>query len=212
MRTNLRGRKPLIAVAAVAALALTAAGCGGDSGGGSDDKSVTVLASMDQPVIDGMQKALDAKAKDAGITVKIQRVENINQLIMQKIQANDAPDIAFIPQPGVVADVVKRGAAKPLDDVLDMGALQDNMLPGTLEAGTVDGKLYGLLASANVKSLVFYNKKAWDEAGLRGAAVDRRAQRADRPDQGRRRHPRGAWASSPTPPPAGRPPTGSRTS
>ena len=165
MRTNLRGRKPLMAVAAVATLALTAAGCGGDNGGGSDDKSVTVLASMDQPVIDGLQKALDAKAKDAGITVKIQRVENINQLIMQKIQANDAPDIAFIPQPGVVADVVKRGAAKPLDDVLDMGALQENMLPGTLEAGTVDGKLYGLLASANVKSLVFYNKKAWDEAG-----------------------------------------------
>ncbi len=167
MRTNLRGHKPLIAVAAVATLALTAAGCGGDSGGGSDDKSVTVLASMDQPVIDGMQKALDAKAKDAGITVKIQRVENINQLIMQKIQANDTPDIAFIPQPGVVADVVNRGAAKPLDDVLDMGALKDNMLPGTLEAGTVDGKLYGLLASANVKSLVFYNKKAWDEAGYK---------------------------------------------
>ncbi len=165
MRTNLRGRKPLIAVAAVAALALTAAGCGGDSGGGSDDKSVTIFASMDQPVIDGMQKSIDAMAKDAGITVKFQRVENINQLIMQKIQANDTPDIAFIPQPGVVADIVKRGAANPLDDVLDMGALQENMLPGTLEAGTVDGKLYGLLASANVKSLVFYNKKAWDEAG-----------------------------------------------
>ena len=165
MRTNLRGRKPLIAVAAVATLALTAAGCGGDSGGGSDDKSVTIYASMDQPVVDGLQKAIDAKAKDAGITVKFQRVENINQLIMQKIQANDTPDIAMIPQPGVVKDIVKRGAAKPLDDVLDMGALQDNMLPGTLDAGTVDGKLYGLLASANVKSLVFYNKKAWDEAG-----------------------------------------------
>ena len=165
MRTNLRGRKPLIAVAAVATLALTAAGCGGDSGGGSDDKSVTIYASMDQPVIDGLQKAIDAKAKDAGITVKFQRVENINQLIMQKIQANDTPDIAMIPQPGVVKDIVTRGAAKPLDDVLDMSALQDNMLPGTLDAGTVDGKLYGLLASANVKSLVFYNKKAWDQAG-----------------------------------------------
>ncbi len=165
MRTNLRGRKPLIAVAAVATLALTAAGCGGDSGGGSDDKSVTICASMDQPVVDGLQKAIDAKAKDDGITVKFERVENINQLIMKKIQANDTPDIAMIPQPGVVKDIVTRDAAKPLDDVLDMSALQDNMLPGTLDAGTVDGKLYGLLASANVKSLVFYNKKAWDEAG-----------------------------------------------
>jgi alpha-glucoside transport system substrate-binding protein len=166
MRTNLRGRKPLLAVAASVALALTAAGCGGgDSGSGSDDKSVTIFASMDQPVIDGLQKATDKMGKDAGITIKWQRVENINQLIMQKIQANDTPDIAFIPQPGVVADIVKRGAAFPLDDVLDMGALEDSMLPGTLETGTVDGKLYGLLGSANIKSLVFYNKQAWDEAG-----------------------------------------------
>jgi alpha-glucoside transport system substrate-binding protein len=167
MRTNLRGRKPLLAVAAAAALTLTAACGGGDGGGsgGSDDKNVTIFASMDQPVIDGLQKVTDQKAKDAGITIKWQRVENINQLIMQKIQANDTPDIAFIPQPGVVADIVKRGAAFPLDDVLDMGALQDSMLPGTLETGTVDGKLYGLLGSANVKSLVFYNKKAWDDAG-----------------------------------------------
>ena len=46
-----------------------------------------------------------------------------------------------------------------------MSALQDNMLPGTLEAGTVDDKLYGMLVSANVKGLVFYPKKAWEEAG-----------------------------------------------
>ena len=39
------------------------------------------------------------------------------------------------------------------------------MVPGTLEAGTVDDKLYGLLVSLNVKGLVFYPKKAWDEAG-----------------------------------------------
>ena len=39
------------------------------------------------------------------------------------------------------------------------------MTPGTLEAGTVDGKLYGLLTSMNVKSLVMYPKKAWAKAG-----------------------------------------------
>ena len=86
---------------------------------------------------------------------------------MQKIQANDTPDIAFIPQPGVVADVVKRGDPTPLDDVLDMDALKESMTPGTLEAGTVDGKLYGLLTSMNVKSLVMYPKKAWAKAGYK---------------------------------------------
>ena len=106
------------------------------------------------------------KAKADGITIKWQTVENINQLIMQKIQANDTPDIAFIPQPGVVADIVSaRQARRPSTTSLDMAALESSMIPGTLDSGTVDDKLYGLLVSANVKSLVFYNKVAWEKAG-----------------------------------------------
>jgi alpha-glucoside transport system substrate-binding protein len=165
MRVHARGRRKLLAAAASGVLVLTAAGCGDDGGSGSDSKTVTIWTSVDQPVLDGLKKAMEPKAKEAGITVKWSKVENINQLIMTKIQANDTPDIAMIPQPGVVADIVDRGAAQPLDDVVDMAALESSMVPGTLDAGTVDDKLYGLLTSMNVKSLVFYNKKAWDEAG-----------------------------------------------
>ncbi len=46
-----------------------------------------------------------------------------------------------------------------------MTSLKSSMVPGTLEAGTIDGKLYGLLVSANVKGLIWYPKKAWDKAG-----------------------------------------------
>jgi alpha-glucoside transport system substrate-binding protein len=148
-------------------MSMSLAACGGGGDSASDSKEVTIWASMDQPVIDGLEKALAPKAKEAGLTVKWSKVENINQLIMTKIQANDTPDIAFIPQPGVVADIVDRGAATALDDVVDTGALESSMIPGTLDAGTVDDKLYGLLTSMNVKSLVFYNKQAWDKAGYK---------------------------------------------
>jgi alpha-glucoside transport system substrate-binding protein len=148
-------------------MALTLASCGGDSGSGSNSKTVTIWSSVDQPVQDGLLKALEAKVKDGGddITIKWQKVENINQLLITKIQSGDTPDIAFVPQPGVVQQMVDLDAIKPLDDVVDMGALGSSMVPGSLDAGTVNGKLYGLLVSANVKGLVFYNKKAWDEAG-----------------------------------------------
>jgi alpha-glucoside transport system substrate-binding protein len=165
MRTHSRGRRAAVAVAAVASMSVSLAACGGDGDSASDSKEVTIWASVDQPVLDGLKKALAPKAEEAGLTVKWSKVENINQLIMTKIQANDTPDIAFIPQPGVVADIVDRGAAQPLDDVVDPSALESSMVPGTLDAGTVDDQLYGLLVSMNVKSLVFYNKKAWDEAG-----------------------------------------------
>jgi len=152
--------------------ACLSSGSGGGSGGGAPSgqasgSTITIWASMDQPVIDGLKAALTPKAQQQGITANWQKVDNINQVIMTKIQANDTPDIAFIPQPGVVADIVTRGKATPLDDVVDMSSLKSSMLPGTLESGTVNGKLYGLLVSANAKDFVWYPKKPFEAAGYK---------------------------------------------
>ncbi len=138
---------------------------GGEATGEVAGSTVKIWTSLDQPIMDGLKSAVEPMAQEKDMTIEWSRVDNINQLIMTKIQANDTPDIALIPQPGVVGDIVKRNAAIPLDDVLDMGALESSMVPGTLDAGTVDGKLYGLMVSANAKSFVFYPKKAWDAAG-----------------------------------------------
>ena len=161
----------MAATAAAAALALTAAACGGDDGGsgGDDGGAVTIWMSLDQSVVDGIQKQMDIKAEEAGIEVKIERVDGIDKLIKTKIQAGDTPDIALLPQPGVVASVVELGAAFPLDDVLDTAALESSMVAGALDAGMVDDQLYGLLTSMNVKSLIFYPKKAFEAGRLQGA-------------------------------------------
>lgn len=164
MRNHLRGRASLLTAAAVLSVsALTACGSGG--GSGSDSNTVTIWSSIDQPVQDGLKKSLESKLQGKGIKIDWQKVENINQLIITKIQAGDTPDIALVPQPGVVQQMNQLGAIKPLDDVVDMNSLKSSMVPGALDAGTVDGKLYGLLVSANVKGLVFYPKKAWAKAG-----------------------------------------------
>jgi len=151
----------------VTALATTfaAAGCGGGEETEAEANEVTIWSSVDQPVQDGLESVLTAKAEEAGYTINWQKVDAIDQLIMTKLQANDTPDIALIPQPGVVKNIVSRGAGFPLDDVVDMAALEETMVPGTIEAGMVDDQLYGLIVSMSNKSLVFYPKKAWDEAG-----------------------------------------------
>ena len=173
----MRGPSRLKLFAALGAtMALTSAclssGSDSSSSGGGDKptgevkgSTVTIWTSVDKPIMDGLKAGMEAKAQAAGVTVNWQKVDNINQLIMTKIQANQTPDIAMIPQPGVVADIVTRGKSTALDDVVDINALKSSMLPGTLEAGTVNGKLYGLLVSANTKSFVWYPKKAWDAAG-----------------------------------------------
>ena len=174
----MRGTKRIKVFAALGiTMALTSAclssGSSSSSGGGGKPEGevkgskITIWLSLDPPVIAALKAGVDPVAQAAGVTVTWQRVDNINQLIMTKIQANQTPDIALIPQPGVVADIVTRGKATALDDVVDMNALKSSMLPGTLEAGTVNGKLYGLLVSANTKSFVWYPKKAWEAAGYK---------------------------------------------
>jgi alpha-glucoside transport system substrate-binding protein len=151
--------------ALLASVTLLAAACSsGSSGSGSSSKAVTIWTSVDQPVLDGLKAALAPVAKSQGITVTWSKVDNINQIIVTKVEANAAPDIAMIPQPGVIANLVQRHAVEPLNNVLDMSSLQTSMIAGTLDSGTVNGSLYGLLVSMNVKGLVWYPKKAWDAA------------------------------------------------
>jgi alpha-glucoside transport system substrate-binding protein len=161
-----RNRKVGLA-ATIAALSLLTTGCLGEGsgGGGESDGTVTIWTSVDQPILDGLKAKLDEKIADTDLKVQWERVNGIDKLIMTKLQASDKPDIAILPQPGVVANVVKRDAAFPLDDVLDMDALEESMHPGLVEAGMVGDEYYGLQVNASVKSIVFYPKKAWEEAG-----------------------------------------------
>lgn len=167
MAIRSRGRSKALAITASAVLAVGLAGCGDDGGssGGAGDGEVTIWMSLDQPVVDGIQKQLDIKAEDAGITINVERVDSIDKLIKTSIASGDTPDIALLPQPGVVASVVELGAAFPLDDVVDTDQLEQDMVAGALDAGRIDGELYALLTSMNVKSLIFYPKKAFEEAG-----------------------------------------------
>src|SRR5579871_1242687 len=165
---SLAYRSTLLGATLIVGAGLTLTACGGGSGGSSSNSTtVTIWSSVDPPVKAGLEKKLVAELKAMHSKIQIQwsTVTNINQLIITKIQAGNAPDIAYIPQPGVVAQMQSLNAIKPLNEAVDMASLQQNMVPGMLQAGTINGKLYGLLGSANVKGLVWYNKPAWTKAG-----------------------------------------------
>lgn len=159
-------RKLVLGVSALSALTLLATGCSSGSGSSaSGTKTITIWSSMDQPIIDGLKAKLNPQAKAQGITVQWRKVDNINQLIVQKVQANDTPDIALLPQPGIIKDLAAKGKITALDDVLDLAALGKSMTAGTLDVAKLNGKTYGLMVSMNVKGLVFYPKKAFEAAG-----------------------------------------------
>jgi alpha-glucoside transport system substrate-binding protein len=157
----------------ITAVALLASGClsdggskaTGGSGTGNTSKTVEIMTGMTGDGLNALKMSLDPYAKEQGITIKWSPSDNFNQLIVTRVQGNNLPDIALFPQPGIMKDLAAKGRLAPLDDILDMATLKNSMTAGTLEAGSKDGKLYGLMASMNVKSLVFYPKQAFESAG-----------------------------------------------
>lgn len=73
-------------------------------------------------------------------------------------------DLAIVPQPGLVADLVGQGALTPLPN--SVGAnVELGWDHAWSDAGTVDGTFYGAPVMASVKSFVWYSPEAFRKAG-----------------------------------------------
>jgi ABC-type glycerol-3-phosphate transport system substrate-binding protein len=160
------------AVAAVGAAALLTSGCLVDPndaartrGNSNTSNTIEIMLGFTGDQFNAFKSSVEPYAKSQGIKINWAATANFNQLINTRVQGNNLPDIAMFPQPGVMRGLAARNRLTPLDDFLDMPTLKQSMTPGTLETGTIDGKLYGLLVSMNVKSLVFYPKQAFEAAG-----------------------------------------------
>jgi alpha-glucoside transport system substrate-binding protein len=164
----MRSRSFLATGAALGAVALLTTGClssGGGGGNSNTSKTITVMYAFTTDQESGFKDEVNAWAKQNGVTVKFSQTGNFNQLINTKVQGGDAPDVALFPQPGIMKDFAKQGLLADLSDVVDSGDL-DAMISGALDTGKVDGKQYAIPMSINVKSIVFYPKKAAQAAGL----------------------------------------------
>ena len=80
------------------------------------------------------------------------------------VKGGNPPDLAMLPQPGVLKDFATRGELESLDFARD--AVEQNMGEYAVELGTVDGTLYGFLVLTNNGSPVWYNVQLFEEAGV----------------------------------------------
>ena len=99
-----------------------------------------------------------------GITVKYEGSDQFEAQLPTRIQGGNAPDIAFIPQPGLLQKLVQQGGpvAAP-QSVADNADKYWN--PAWKAYGTVDGTFYGAPLSSNMKSLVWYSPSVFKDKG-----------------------------------------------
>src|SRR5919112_5569213 len=137
---------------------------GGQSGGG--DKSIEIMYGFGGDQSKGYVAAMKQFETQSGIKIKFTDAsQSFDTLIRPRVQANNPPYIALFPQPGLMLDLAKQGKLQDLGGMLNLDSLRASLVPGILDTGTLEGKTYGVPMSMNVKSLVWYPKKAFTSKG-----------------------------------------------
>ncbi|MFF2962070.1 ABC transporter substrate-binding protein [Streptomyces sp. NPDC057963] len=185
MRTTLRISRAAMVFTAIGALALT--GCSDDGGGGkgTSDKDSEggkeSSSSVVLPKLDGEKLSVAAVwtgAEQANFVKVLKEFENrtgakvtfvpaqdpIVNFLGTKIAGGQPPDVAMIPQVGAVQQAARKKWAKPVGAEAK-AQLAKNYAKVWQDLGAVDGTQYGVYFKAANKSLVWYNAKAFENAG-----------------------------------------------
>ncbi|MCP9484487.1 MAG: extracellular solute-binding protein [Gaiellaceae bacterium MAG52_C11] len=80
------------------------------------------------------------------------------------VQGGNPPDVAVLPQPGLMKDFVGKGALKPID--FAKSTIARNFSSDWTKLGTVNGKLYGVFFKGANKSIVWFNTSVFKQAGI----------------------------------------------
>lgn len=186
-------RRPFALAAAGIAVAMTLAACGGGGGGENSTspgekpsetgeanadcaafdvygdlsgKEVSVYTSIvtpeDQPHIDSYKPFEDC----TGAKINYEGSKEFEAQLLVKLESNNAPDIAYIPQPGLLQTIVE----KYPDRIVEASAgtvenVDKYYSPSWKGYGTVDGKFYAAPLGANVKSFVWYSPGVFADNG-----------------------------------------------
>ena len=169
---------------AIGALALTGCGGGGDAedeAGGGSGTSTDSPSTVDLPKLEGEKisvaavwtgpeqtnftKVLDEFEKRTGATVTFVPAQDpIVNFLGTKIAGGQPPDVAMLPQVGAIQQAVAKKWAKPVGPEA-RAQLGQNYAQVWQDLGAVDGTQYGVYFKAANKSLIWYNAKAFENAG-----------------------------------------------
>jgi len=134
-------------------------------------EQLTVFGPWLGPDQANVEAVLSVFAEQSGLDVRYVGSDSFEQQIMVDAEAGSAPNVAVFPQPGLAADMARRGFLTPLaDGTADW--VRDTYAAGQswIDLGTYTGKdgadhLYGFFYKVDVKSLVWYVPENFEDAG-----------------------------------------------
>lgn len=122
----------------------------------AQDGIVTILGVWGGQELEAFQKVMDAFTEKTGIKVQFEGTRDLTTVLETRLQAGNPPDIAGIQGPGQMKQFAERGALVDLSQYLDMDELARDLGPAWIELGSYGDGFYGLMISADIKSLIWY--------------------------------------------------------
>ena len=166
-------RRHVLAAGAAGSAALALAACGGDSGGSGGEvdgegKTLTMWlmegtnASADA-YIEELKTAF-ADATGATLDVQVQPWDGAHDKFVTAMAGGTGPDVAEVGTTWV-PEFADAGGIDMLTEDIEAAGLSDGMVDGLVEAGTLDGEMYGMPWYAGVRSILA-NREMLEEAGV----------------------------------------------
>jgi len=156
-----------VGLLAVGAIAL--AGCAeGDSGGTSGsggETTVRISGGITGSEADLLNQSFDQFTKDTGIKVVYTGDKSFEGNIVTKVTGGDAPDIAIVPQPGLLKTLIGTGDVKKASDTVSKNVDQ-YWGEDWKSYGTQDGDFYAAPMLSNLKGYVWYSPAKFKEWGV----------------------------------------------
>jgi alpha-glucoside transport system substrate-binding protein len=131
-------------------------------------QTVNILGAFGGNEAKVFQNVINAfQAANPGIKVTYSTSADFNTVLNVRVKSGDYPDIAALPQPGVMKDFAAQGVLAPLPAAA-LSNIQKNYSAAWADLGRAnDRRIYGVFHRVNVKGLVFYNKPAFEAAGYK---------------------------------------------
>jgi alpha-glucoside transport system substrate-binding protein len=160
-------------LASVLAGALVLAACNGDDtdddveAGAFDGVTVNIMSPWTGDDEVGFLTALERWEEESGANIEHEGSGDFETLLPTRVEGGNPPDIAVIPQPGLMEDMhaLHEGGLRDLSEIIDEGEFETSVLDGMYDLGVIDGTFVGAIYRLSLKSMVWYPRQEFEAAG-----------------------------------------------
>lgn len=155
----------LLAIGAIALAGCAEGDTGGGSGGGTEGATVRISGGITGTEADALNQTFEQFTKDTGIKVEYTGDKGFEGNIVTKVTGGDAPDIAIVPQPGLLKTLVDTGDVQKASDAVSSN-VDEYWGADWKKYGTFDDTFYAAPMLANLKGYVWYSPAKFKEWGV----------------------------------------------